>query len=227
MNILIVDDHPLIVDSYVTLLSAIESNKNVNFHLAYNCKQAYEKINILKASDTTLDVAFIDVNLPPYEEMDLRSGDEIGNLVKQRFPDCSLIIISMHCDPVWGNRITKTLNPLGFISKNDINYKSFPSIMEAIYKKENYYTVTILEAQKEFIIKNIDWDEHDSKIIQLIADGVKTKDLTKYIPLSLSAIEKRKANLKKQLIFKGGTDAELIERVNNLGLFSSPVSLNI
>lgn len=222
MNILIIDDHPLIVDSYVTLLSAIESNKNVNFHLAYNCKQAYEKINILKVSDTTLDVAFIDVNLPPYEEMDLRSGDEIGSLIKQRFPDCSLIIISMHCDPVWVNRITKTLNPLGFISKNDINYKSFPSIMEAIYKKENYYTATILEAQKEFIIKNIDWDEHDSKIIQLIADGIKTKDLTRYIPLSLSTIEKRKANLKKQLIFKGGTDAELIERVNNLGLFSNP-----
>ena len=222
MNILIVDDHPLIVDSYVTLLSAIESNKNTNFHLAYNCKQAYEKINVLKASDSPLDIAFIDVNLPPYEEMNLRSGDEIGSLVKQRFPDCSLIIISMHCDPVWVNRIAKTLNPLGFISKNDINYKSFPSIMEAITNKETYYTASILEAQKEFIIKNIHWDEHDSKIIQLIADGVKTKDLTRYIPLSLSAIEKRKANLKKQLIFKGGTDAELIERVNNLGLFSSP-----
>jgi DNA-binding NarL/FixJ family response regulator len=222
MNILIVDDHPLIVDSYVTLLSAIESNKNTNFHLAYNCKQAYEKINILKASDTLLDVAFIDVNLPPYEEMNLRSGDEIGSLVKQRFPDCSIIIISMHCDPVWVNRIAKTLNPLGFISKNDINYKSFPSIMEAITNKETYYTASILEAQKEFIIKNIHWDEHDSKIIQLIADGIKTKDLTRYIPLSLSTIEKRKANLKKQLIFKGGTDAELIERVNNLGLFSNP-----
>lgn len=222
MNILIVDDHPLIVDSYVTLLSAIESNKNTNFHLAYNCKQAYEKINVLKASDTLLDVAFIDVNLPPYEEMNLRSGDEIGSLVKQRFPDCSLVIISMHCDPVWVNRIAKTLNPLGFISKNDINYKSFPSIMEAITNKETYYTASILEAQKEFIIKNIHWDEHDSKIIQLIAEGVKTKDLTRYIPLSLSTIEKRKANLKKQLIFKGGTDAELIERVNNLGLFSNP-----
>ncbi len=222
MNILIVDDHPLIVDSYVTLLSAIESNENTNFHLVYNCKQAYEKINVLKASDTPLDVAFIDVNLPPYEEMNLRSGDEIGSLVKQRFPECSLIIISMHCDPVWVNRISKTLNPLGFISKNDINYKSFPSIMEAINNKETYYTASILEAQREFIIKNIHWDEHDSKIIQLIADGVKTKDLTKYIPLSLSTIEKRKANLKKQLVFKGGTDAELIERVNNLGLFSNP-----
>ena len=226
MNILIVDDHPLNVDSYVALLSAIEINKNAQFHLAYDCKQAYELITQLKQNQINIDIAFIDVRLPPYEEKNLRSGDEIGSLLQQKFPNCIIVIISMHNEPVWVNRIAKTLNPLGFISKNDINYKSFPSIMEAITNKETYYTASILEAQKEFIIKNIHWDEHDSKIIQLIADGVKTKDLTKYIPLSLSTIEKRKANLKKQLIFKGGTDAELIERVNNLGLFSSPVSLS-
>lgn len=81
MNILIVDDHPLIVDSYVALLSAIESNKNANFHLAYNCKDAYDKVNALKDSETPLDIAFIDVSLPPYEEMNLRTGDEIGSLV--------------------------------------------------------------------------------------------------------------------------------------------------
>lgn len=93
--------------------------------------------------------------------------------------------------------------------------------MEAITKKESYYSKTIVEAQKEFAIKNIKWDEHDSKILQLIADGVKTKDLPHYIPLSLSTIEKRKANLKKQLIFQGGSDADLIERVKKMGLFST------
>lgn len=93
--------------------------------------------------------------------------------------------------------------------------------MEAITKKESYYSKTIVEAQKEFVIKNINWDKHDSKILQLIADGVKTKDLPHYIPLSLSTIEKRKANLKKQLIFQGGSDADLIERVKKMGLFST------
>ena len=220
MNFLIVDDHPLIVDSYVTLLSTIETNKNANFHLAYNCEQAYTTIIKLKASQTQLDFAFIDVSLPAYEEMNLRSGDEIGSLVQRYFPNCGIIIISMHNEPVWVNRIIKTLNPQGFISKNDINYKSFPSIMEAITKKEPYYSKTIVEAQKEFVIKNIKWDEHDSKILQLIAYGVKTKDLPHYIPLSLSTIEKRKANLKKQLIFQGGSDADLIERVKKMGLFS-------
>ena len=224
MNILIVDDHPLIVDSYVALLSAIESNKNASFHLAYNCKEAYDKVNALKESATPIDIAFIDVSLPPYEEMNLRSGDEIGSLVQKQFPNCSIIIISMHSEPVWVNRIVKTLNPIGFISKNDINYRSFPAIMDSILKKETFYTTSIMEAQKEFVVKNIHWDEHDSKIVQLIAEGLKTKDLVNHIPLSLSTIEKRKANLKRQLIFEGGSDAELIERVKKMGLLSSPIN---
>ena len=221
MNFLIVDDHPLIVDSYVALLSTIEANKNADFHLAYNCEQAYNTFIRLKASETQLDVAFIDVSLPKYEKMNLRSGDEIGSLVQRYFPDCSIIIISMHNEPVWVNRIIKTLNPQGFISKNDINYKSFLPIMESITKKDAYYSKTIMEAQKEFVIKNINWDEHDSKILQLIAEGIKTKNLPRYIPLSLSTIEKRKANLKKQLVFQGGSDADLIERVKKMGLFSN------
>ena len=96
--------------------------------------------------------------------------------------------------------------------------------MDSILKKETFYTTSIIEAQKEFVVKNINWDEHDSKMIQLIAEGLKTKDLVNYIPLSLSTIEKRKANLKRQLIFEGGSDAELIERVKKMGLLSSPIN---
>jgi DNA-binding NarL/FixJ family response regulator len=222
MNILIVDDHPLNVDSYVALISEFNTNTNTNFHLGYNCKQAYEIITKLKASETQLDIAFIDINIPPHEKTNLRSGDEIGLLIQQKFPDCSIVIITMYSEPIRVNQIIKTLNPQGFISKNDIDYKSFPHIMETIIKKEFYYSKTIIEAQKEFVMKNINLDKYDCKILQLIADGLKTKDLTRYIPLSLSAIEKRKANLKKQLIFKGGSDAELIERIKKMGLFSNP-----
>ncbi len=221
MNILIVDDHPLNVDSYVALLSAIETNKNAHFHLAYDCKQAYELITQLKQNQINIDIAFIDLSLPAYEKLKFRSGDEIGILLKQKFPNCIIIIISMHSEPVWVNRIIKTLNPQGFISKNDINYKNFPVIIDTITKKETYFSKTIIEAQKKFVIKNINWDEHDIKMVQLIADGIKTKDLPHYIPLSLSAIEKRKANLKKQFLFEGGSDAELIEQVKKLGLFNS------
>jgi hypothetical protein len=58
-------------------------------------------------------------------------------------------------------------------------------------------------------------------MIQLIVDGIKTKDLPNFIPLSLSALEKRKANIKRQLIYEGGSDAELIEQVKKMGLLNS------
>jgi hypothetical protein len=41
--------------------------------------------------------------------------------------------------------------------------------------------------------------------------------LPKFIPLSLSAIEKRKANIKKQLIMDAGSDKELLDAARNLG----------
>ena len=52
----------------------------------------------------------------------------------------------------------------------------------------------------------------------LIAEGFKTKDLPKYIPLSLSAIEKRKASIKKQLILESGSNKELLDSAKSLGL---------
>ena len=65
--------------------------------------------------------------------------------------------------------------------------------------------------------KNINWDNYDSKILQLIADGIKTINLPKFIPLSLSAIEKRKSNIKKQLVLEDATDKELIDSAKKLG----------
>jgi hypothetical protein len=46
------------------------------------------------------------------------------------------------------------------------------------------------------IQQNINLNENESKTLRLIAKKLKTKDLTKYMPLCLSAIEKRIAKSK-------------------------------
>jgi hypothetical protein len=54
--------------------------------------------------------------------------------------------------------------------------------------------------------------------------GIQTKNLTLFIDLSLSAIEKRKATLKNQILDRKATDNELIEKCKMLKLikFSKP-----
>lgn len=216
-TILIVDDHPINVDGYQALLANIESNKGSEYPLAFDCKQAYNTINNHHLEGKTIDFAFIDVSLPAYEEKNMFSGTDIALLIRSLFPNCKIIIISMHKEPLWVNQIYKSVNPEGFIAKSDINYKSFPEIFQNIEKNEIYLSPSIKSSQKVMIQKNINWDDYDSKILQLIAEGIKTINLPNFIPLSLSTIEKRKANIKKQLILNSGSDKELIDIARNLG----------
>ena len=216
-NILIVDDHPLNVDSYKSLLSGIESNSNANYLLAYDCEEAYKILLKSNLNSETIDFAFIDISLPPFEEKKILSGSDLALEIRKLFPLCKIIIISMHKEPLWVNQIYSSIEPEGFIAKSDVNYKLFPEAFQSIDSDEIYFSPSIKQAQKVMIQKNINWDNHDSKILQLIEEGTKTINLPKFIPLSLSAIEKRKANIKKQLIMDAGSDKELLDAARNLG----------
>lgn len=205
------------VDGYVSLLSGT-STSDKEFFLAYDCKEAFEQLQEFRDRDIEPHIAFLDLNLPPYEEKNIFSGTDIAVLVRDYFPLCKLVIISMHKEPVWVNRIIKSISPEGFISKNDINYESFPEIYNIILAGDHYVSPSIVESQKLFLRKNLQWDEYDSKILQLLAEGVKTRNLPNYIALSLSTIEKRKASIKRQIIYSNGSDKELIDAARNLGL---------
>lgn len=217
-NILIIDDHPMSVDGYKILLSSIESNKKTNYILGYSCEEAFSIIQRTKSDGEMIDFAFVDINLPPFEAEKIFSGSDVAKLIRKYFPDCKIIIISMHNEPLWVNQIYKSINPEGFIAKSDINYKSFPEAFKSVENDEIYYSESIKQSRKKMIQKNINWNENDSKMLRLIAEGVKTKDLPNYIPLCLSAIEKRKASIKKQLIVESGSNKELLDSAKSLGL---------
>ena len=216
-TILIVDDHPLNVDSYKALLSGIVSNSKAKYFMTYDCRKTYNLLHQIKQNNETLDFAFVDISLPPFEEKKIYSGSDLALVIRTLFPLCKIIVISMHKEPLWVNQIYNSIHPEGFIAKSDINYKLFPEVFESINKNEIYYSPSIKNAQKVMIQKNINWDNYDSKILQLIEQGIKTINLPNFIPLSLSAIEKRKSNIKKQLIMESGSDEELIDVAKNLG----------
>ena len=67
-TILIVDDHPITVDSYQSLLATIESNKQANYLVAFTCEQAYNTINSNHLENQPIHYAFIDISLPAYKE---------------------------------------------------------------------------------------------------------------------------------------------------------------
>lgn len=218
-NILIVDDHPMTVDGYINLLSSVDYNGNVpTFLKSYNCEDAHNKINFQLKQNLKIDLAFLDINLPPYKELNIETGVDLAVILRKKNPTCKIILLSMHSEPMMVDKIIKKINPEGFIAKSDINFELFPVICKKIMDEEIYRSPAIIQSQRDLLKNNINWDNHDNKILTLISQGVKTVNLPNYIPLSMSAIEKRKANIKGQLLMGKGSDKDLISKAKKLGL---------
>lgn len=218
-NVLILDDHPMTVDGYINLLSNVNYNDKIpNFLKSYNCEEAYNKINLNFKQGINLDLAILDINVPPHKELNINNGTDIARFIRKKNPMCKIMLLSMHSEPLTVDKIIKEINPEGFIAKSDINFELFPVICKKIIDNETYQSPTIMESQRDLFKKNINWDNHDNNILTLIAQGVKTVNLPDHIPLSMSAIEKRKANIKGQLLMGKGSDGDLIGKARMLGL---------
>ncbi|WP_309612733.1 response regulator [Flavobacterium sp.] len=216
MNILIVDDHPFIIQAYKNALDKY-SQQGYEFDVvqANNCKSGYE--NIVDAKKP-FDVAFFDISMPEYPEKEIYSGEDLAILMKKEMPGCKVILLTMHTELLKINNIIKNINPNGLIIKNDLTFDELIFAFDKIINNESYYSQTVIKLVGQAQYNNIELDAFDKQILFHLSKGVKTKDLPQYIPLSLSAIEKRKLSIREILEVKGGTDIDLINEAKTKGV---------
>ncbi len=215
-QILIVDDHPFIIEAYKNALKSYSADGfQYTVSQASNCKSAYE---ILTSPNRHFDIVFLDISMPSYEEKKIYSGEDLAKLIRQILPECKVILLTMHTELIKINTIIKDINPNGLVIKNDLTFAELLVAFDKIIHNEVYYSQTVLKFMSQSQQGIIHVDEFDKKILFHLSRGVKTKDLPNFVPLSLSAIEKRKLNLKEQLQLKGGSDVELISEAKIKGL---------
>jgi DNA-binding NarL/FixJ family response regulator len=216
-NVLLVDDHPITVDGYMNILTN-HNDTFIDFTTAFSCEEAYVKITKNFLSQKTIDLAFLEISLPPYEIKNIQNGVDLGTLIRKCFPDCKIILLTMHSEPMLIHNAINKINPDGFIVKNDINAHSLLKAYLSIMQGQKFYSATISKVLIQTIIKKLNIDAIDCQILELISRGIKTKYMPHYLDLSLSAIEKRKASIKNKLLKDKGSDKELIEQAIKIGL---------
>jgi DNA-binding NarL/FixJ family response regulator len=216
MKILIVDDHPFIIQAYKNALEKY-SQQGYEFEViqANNCKSGYE--NIVE-SKIPFNVAFFDISMPEYAEKGIYSGEDLAVLTKSEMPSCKVILLTMHDELLKINNIIKNINPNGLIIKNDLTFDELIFAFDKIINNESYYSQTVIKLVGQAKYNDIELDAFDKQILFHLSKGVKTKDLPQYIPLSLSAIDKRKLNIREILEVKGESDIDLINEAKTKGV---------
>lgn len=218
-NILLIDNYSITINGYVNILSnQNHHDTSIDFTKAYSCKEACQKITERFLSQKTFDFAFLGISLTPYEAKNIQNGIDLGALIREYFPECKIILFTIHSEPMLIHNAINKINPEGFILKNDINVLSLQTAYLSIIQGQKFYSATISKVHNDNTLKKLNIDALDCQILELISKKIKTKDIPHYLDLSLSAIEKRKASIKNKLLKDKGSDKELIEQAIKIGL---------
>lgn len=217
INILMVDDHPIIIEGYQnTLMATKNDNQTLIIDTANDCEAASFLMR-KAAREKPYDILFFDISLPASNDGLLTSGEDLAKLSKQLMPKAKVVILTMFNESYRIHNIIKNISPEGFLIKSDLTSSELAEAFQHILKSPPYYSSTVNQFLSKLVVNEIQIDETNRKILHLLSRGVKTKSLTEHIDLSMSSIEKRKKQLKELFAVSDGKDETLISEARNKG----------
>ncbi|WP_033959945.1 response regulator [Psychroserpens jangbogonensis] len=217
IHILMVDDHPIIIEGYQNTLMA---TKNDDQTLVIDTANTCDAANLLMeraADERPYDVCFFDISLPPSSDGKITSGEDLAKIAKNLLPNAKIIILTMFNESYRIHSIVKEINPDGFLIKSDLTSSELAEAFHHILIDPPYYSSTVTNFLNKSVINEIYVDEVNRKILHLLAQGMKTRSLPEHINLSMSAIEKRKKHLKLLFSISDGKDESLIMEARKKG----------
>jgi DNA-binding NarL/FixJ family response regulator len=212
-SVLIVDDHPLITEAYKTAFNYYSKhNDGVLFSIrtAQDCDSAYALINEFHTQNKSLDIVFLDIKLPPSMDGKILSGEDLGLKINELLPNTRTIVSTTFNDNYRVHSIFKSIDPDGFLIKNDITPKELIETIHTILNDPPYYSKTVIKLLRKQVANDFLLDNIDRKILYELSIGTRMKDLPSSIPLSIAGIEKRKRHLKYVFNIESTDDKELL-----------------
>jgi DNA-binding NarL/FixJ family response regulator len=143
IQLLMVDDHPLILQAYKTTLNGFKKEEyEIISTEATSGKTGYETI---ENSIVDFDVAFLDISLPTYPEKDIESGVDLALLLRKKTPTCKIFLLTMHSENLQFKYFFDTVKPQGLVVKNDLTFEELIYAFEKVLNGGTYLSETVLQ----------------------------------------------------------------------------------
>ena len=218
IKILMIDDHPMIIEGYQnTLLFTKKESQDLDIDIANNCDEAIAFMDKSVERENPYHVLFVDISLPPSKDGLMTSGEDLAAYARKVLPKSKIIILTMFNESFRIHNIIKTIDPEGFLIKSDLTSSELASAFQAVLNNPPFYSGTVNSFIRKAITSDIVIDEKNRKILHLLSQGVKTKNLASHLDLSLSAVEKRKKQLREIFEVHDGQDETLVNAAKNKG----------
>ncbi len=218
IKILMIDDHPMIIEGYQnTLLFSKKENQVLEIDIANNCDEAISFMDKSIKNNRPYDVLFVDISLPPSKDGLMNSGEDLAIYARKVLPKSKIVILTMFDESYRIHNIIKNINPEGFLIKSDLTSSELASAFQAVLHNPPFYSGTVNSHLRKTNESDIVIDDKNRKILYLLSQGAKNKSLAAHLNISVSAIEKRKKQLKEIFLIDDGQDETLINEARKKG----------
>jgi len=207
IKILLVDDHPLVLEGIRAVL------------------ETYSHIEIVGAASSVrnaLDIAT--TSKPDVVMMDINMGDINGldaiELFKEQHPKARLLMLSMHDSKEYIST-SVMYGAFGYVLK-DVSTNEIVSAIETVASGGTYFSSgvsDVLLKQKETQKTDIPLSTREQSVLLLVAEGKSSKGVAKILSISIRTVETHRKNIKKKLNIK--TTAGLTSFAIKNGLISN------
>lgn len=186
-KILLVDDHQMFIDGMKSIL-----HKQNIFQVVAEAQDGYEALNIL--TNQEIDILITDISMPKM------SGIELTKIVKQKYPDIKVIIVSMHNDRAVVSEILMA-EAEGYILKNT-GKKELLDALTKVADNGTFYSNEVLKVMMQTVkterrqieeIKQL--TEREIEILKLIVEEFSSDQIAEKLFISKRTVDTHRTNI--------------------------------
>lgn len=194
INLVIVDDHDLVLDGFMSLLSNVNAIKVVG-----KASNGQELLNFLtnQPAQEKLHLVLMDVDMP------VMNGIQATKLVKAKFPGVKVLILTMHQEETLYNKLIAAQAD-GCIQKNVNSNELLRAIKQVMEGKGYFNNKTKRERKKKVQVSDdvVHLTNREKEVLKLIATGKSAKEIASILSISYRTVDTHRTNLKEKLKVK-------------------------
>ena len=202
MNILITDDHPVVLAGIRQIVEAALPESRIR-----QAATADEALAIIEAG--MVDILIADL------ELNGESGIRLIHRVHNIQPNMKVLVYTMH-EEVWVVRQLLEADPDGIVLKAD-DTEELERAVAALSSGRGYYSVAFNRLLNSIAASPAMLSKRESEILKLTAKGHSSTDIAQRLTISVNTVEFHRRRIMQKL--NAANAAEAVGKAAELGLF--------
>jgi DNA-binding NarL/FixJ family response regulator len=186
INVLIVDDHPVVVEGLRKLFC--ESEKKFSCAIAYSIAECHKALKVF-----TPDIILLDINLPD------GSGIDLCSKIRLSHPNTKILALSSFSDRSFISRMLAN-GANGYLLKSSSEEEIFEAVNEVLAGQTHIGSdVSEIINNTNNAADSIKLTRREIEVLKLIAEGLTNVEIADKLFISFQTVDSHRKNLFKKL----------------------------